>query len=498
MRLLHWLRYLRSDSSRRSGRPGRALRYGAHVERLEGRLPLGDALFSALVSASWLSDQQADVDGDLTSAMVDPLPAPHPIATWPDTERSSQPLPIDVLSGANRPQPAGERPQIVVATEQGMVWQAPIGPFDDDTLLLLSGAVLADQPLAPSDPGAAAAVCARSQWIYTGSMNYARQNHTATRVGNQVLVVGGQALGGPLPNPVRTAELYDIATGTWTLTTPPNDGWFFHTAAQLPDGRVLVVGWGTSEIFDPADQTWTDAGFVPGIGASPASTLLSDGRVLVTGGCSDWGGSPEAFLYDQASGWTVTPSMYDGRCDHTMTLLLDGTVLVAGGRSSEGSFSLAEVYDPATQSWSRVANMARAGGYHTATRLQDGRVLVAGSASNTSTEIYDPATRTWSYAGDMSQPRSNHDAISLGSCGVLVAGGGRSDISGTELYRPDQGTWVPSPNMNAGRAFHTLTEIGPGKVLAVGGRAGSSPGSPPTTNTAEIFDVLRLHPRPVG
>lgn len=55
----------------------------------------------------------------------------------------------------------------------------------------------------------------------------------------------------------------------------------------LVDGRVLIVGggYGNAELFNPATNTWSDAGG----GSDPTgerpvvtATLLADGRVLVT------------------------------------------------------------------------------------------------------------------------------------------------------------------------------------------------------------------------
>ena len=52
-------------------------------------------------------------------------------------------------------------------------------------------------------------------WANTGSLNTARTDHTATLLPNgQVLVAGGEGTTGFL----SSAELYNPATGTWTVT----------------------------------------------------------------------------------------------------------------------------------------------------------------------------------------------------------------------------------------------------------------------------------------
>jgi N-acetylneuraminic acid mutarotase len=72
-----------------------------------------------------------------------------------------------------------------------------------------------------------------------------------------VLVVGGIGSDGILAN----AELFDPATGKWTTMGALNTARVLHTAALLPNGRVLIAGGNdnnssrnlsSAELFDPA------------------------------------------------------------------------------------------------------------------------------------------------------------------------------------------------------------------------------------------------------
>ena len=72
----------------------------------------------------------------------------------------------------------------------------------------------------------------------TGNLNIARSGRTATLLPNgKVLVAGGYYAG-----PVTNAELYDPASGSWTVTGSLNMGRASHTATLLPNGKVLVAG----------------------------------------------------------------------------------------------------------------------------------------------------------------------------------------------------------------------------------------------------------------
>jgi hypothetical protein len=93
-------------------------------------------------------------------------------------------------------------------------------------------------------------------------------------------------------------------------------------------------------------------------------------------------------------------NMASPRFDHTATLLSNGKVLVTGGcDGSNAALKTAEVYDPATHTWSPVSDMASPRCGHTATLLGNGRVLVSGGVNNSgplqTAEVYDPATNTW-------------------------------------------------------------------------------------------------------
>jgi hypothetical protein len=71
-----------------------------------------------------------------------------------------------------------------------------------------------------------------------------------------------------------------------------------------------------------------------------------------------------------------TEPMHAARYGHRATLLSDGRVLVTGGGQNAGDTS-AEVYDPTSNIWtSLMSTMSAARQFHTATALPNGRVLV--------------------------------------------------------------------------------------------------------------------------
>jgi N-acetylneuraminic acid mutarotase len=176
-------------------------------------------------------------------------------------------------------------------------------------------------------------------WSPAGVMSTPRYGHAAVLLNNgQVLVAGGYERSG---RSWQTAELYDPASKTWSAAGALNARRYTARAVQLQDGRVLLIGTDTSvELYDPTTNVWTFTGSLPWTPSS-APLLLANGNVLVTGGDAS---TTESVLYDPASGlWTLTGSFNVPRTGYAASVLSTGRVLVSGGAYWSGS---AEFYTP--------------------------------------------------------------------------------------------------------------------------------------------------------
>jgi N-acetylneuraminic acid mutarotase len=339
-----------------------------------------------------------------------------------------------------------------------------------------------------------------------------------------------------------SAELYDPATGTWSITVNPSPFRYSYTATLLQNGEVLLAGGfeydciggcpsNSAELYDSATGTWTSTGNLNLARVGQTAMLLPSGKVLVFGG-----GNPgnSAELYDPATGtWSITASLNMARVAYTATLLSNGKVLVEGGNVSggPGTLNTAELYDSGAESastptptptvtptptatptatptptstpaavvspsWTITGSLNTAHNFgHTATRLPNGKVLVAGGAGDSgslnNTELYDPATGTWSTTGSLNTPRDSHTATLLQNGKVLVAGGFScgpppqvcSQLNSAELYDPVAGTWSSTGNLNTARDSHTATLLPNGIVLVAGGFLNGG-----ELNSAELYD----------
>jgi hypothetical protein len=340
-------------------------------------------------------------------------------------------------------------------------------------------------------------------WSSTGSLTTARSGHTSTLLANnKVLVVGGETNGNP-STPLASAELFNPTGGTWATTGSLTTARTGHTATLLSTGKVLVTGGrngaganASPELYDPAG-TWSAAGAMVTGRSGHSALLLPNGKVLVVGGL-DISNVPlaTAELYDPATGlWAAANSLGTARSGSSITLLANGKVLVAGGTGVAGTLASSEIYDPTLGTWAVTGSLSTARSGHIAALLPNGTVLVAaGSAVDPlgSSETFDPATGTWTALGSLGTGRTTHSATllangpALTNGKTLVAGGlrGTTALASTLLYDATARTWTATGNLGTPRYGHTATLLGNGKVLVAGGQTAAAG----FTTTTELYD----------
>jgi hypothetical protein len=418
-------------------------------------------------------------------------------------------------------------------------------------------------------------------FILTGSLNTARATHTATLLNNgMVLITAGTGSGGAA---LANAELYNSTTGLFTFTGSLNAARDGNSATLLNNGMVLVaggndtLGYGSNnyltsaELYDPASGTFTLTGSMNIARVGPTATLLNNGNVLVTSGLEDTSGdiSPNAELYKpgtltlpnlvsiavnpststlspgttqqfvaigtfgdsstqqlasvtwsssdttlaqinndvsnhgvaiavapgsptitatagsisgtatltvRPTGFVFTGTMNSPLSGQTATLLNNGMVLIAAGDTPSGAVTLAaQLYNPATGAFASTGNLNAARYNHTATLLNNGMVLIAGGNNGgllTSAELYNPSTGIFTPTGNMNIARQYHTATLLNNGMVLIAAGqdpSGNPVTSAELYNPANGAFTLTGNLNTAREQHTATLLNNGIVLIVGG-----------------------------
>lgn len=143
--------------------------------------------------------------------------------------------------------------------------------------------------------------------------------------------------------PVADVERYDSLEDTWHPTSPLAEARSRHCAVRLINGQVMIIaGAGQQrtlnsvELYNSTDDCWTAATPLGTPRFAHTATLLNNGHVLVCAGNNQYQGTGQVLdsveIYDPANdSWTVAPWIPIARMDHSATLLASGEVLVLGG-----------------------------------------------------------------------------------------------------------------------------------------------------------------------
>lgn len=244
-----------------------------------------------------------------------------------------------------------------------------------------------------------------------------------------------------------------------------------HKATMLKDGMILVTGglndgWSTSKcsVFDFVFKHWP-AMVEPRHGHGLVT--LNDGRAFVFGGKS-WTeqrrtSGTESILdsieyfctrfYQWKEHWVM---MLDRRYLFAAVVLTDGRVLLSGGIYKGKGLATCMIFDPVKETFVYCASMNSYRCNHCGILLPCGRVLVTGGSvapyanglpiASATCEMYDPISDTWTAAAPMRHAREHHCCVLLATC-VMVFGG-KANVSEysarVELFMLDDEKWHPS------------------------------------------------------
>jgi hypothetical protein len=185
----------------------------------------------------------------------------------------------------------------------------------------------------------------------TGNLNVARAGASSTLLANgKVLVAGGVFYTGTPPfslvaHYLASAELYDPATGTFTLTRSLHTARGGQSVTVLGNGNVLLAAGqndganggylASAELYNPATGKFTVPGSLNTLRILHTAHLLASGQVLIVAG-NHFGSIASAELYDPTTGsFSNAASLNTPRQGHKSVLLPNGQVLAVGGYESQ-------------------------------------------------------------------------------------------------------------------------------------------------------------------
>ena len=249
-------------------------------------------------------------------------------------------------------------------------------------------------------------------WTPTNEpMDYARWYPSNVTLGNgEIAVVAGVNQIGQHSN---TPEVFETNSGGgWrALTTAMLQLALYPYLHLAPNGKVFVSGpeRATRYLDTSGSGGWTAvATRVVDYNRDYGSSVTYDvGKVVIIGGGNPPISSAETIdLNNPSPSWTTRGSMASARRQMNSTILPNGKVLVTGGTSTGGDDSgdsleaagallTTEMWDPGNGNFTTMASMTKPRLYHsTAILLGDGRVLTAGGGrpgtEQRNAQIYSP------------------------------------------------------------------------------------------------------------
>jgi hypothetical protein len=214
----------------------------------------------------------------------------------------------------------------------------------------------------------------------------------------RVLVLGTGSI-----TTVQPSYIFEMnnPTGGLTVSTlgPHNNS----AIVQLRDGRLMLHGGASNEIFDLSNNLFTAFSMAPIQQCFRSGIQLQNDTVLFVGGnagCSAAsGGSPTSYYYDLGTGvWVTGPQMNASHFQPSIVELPSHELLIFGGNHND---SIVERYNPVSGAFSPAGYLDFPAIATDAELLQDGRVLVTLRTSNNRywADFYDPSTNTSELVG---------------------------------------------------------------------------------------------------
>ena len=369
----------------------------------------------------------------------------------------------------------GATPNATFGTGGSTVWLA--------ATLVLKGASSSSSPTAPGTPSSVNATAGNASatvfWSAPSDGGSPITSYTVTPYIGTTAQPTTTVSGSPAPASALVAGLTNGTSYTFTVTATNAVG----TSAASAASNAVVPS------AQPQGQ-WGPLVTSPYV--SIHTVLLNDGREIQWDG---WKTPTQTYIYNPAAGtYTEIDAPASIFCGGNAKLP-DGRVLVVGGFgvAATGMLGIVDtnIFNPATQTWTKMANMHMPRWYPDLTELPDGRyVVISGNSTDSSTwadtpELYDPSTNTWTLLSGISTPQVHeleYPFSYLAPNGKIFTIGPREDVS----YWLDANAQTWTPVGSSGVVNGSSVMYLPGKILYSGGASSINTSTPAQANAATI------------
>lgn len=213
-------------------------------------------------------------------------------------------------------------------------------------------------------------------------------------------------------------------------------------------------------------------------------TCVLDGKIYSIGGTYYSEPVNTLEVYDPATDtWSRKADMPTARQGLSANVVNGKIYAIGGGDVSSYSnpkaFSTVEEYDPETDTWTTKTEMPTARGFHTANVI-DGKIYVIGGSSGLpyrqiailTVEVYDPATDTWTQKGDIPERIGAGHSSTIN--GKIYTFSGYNGFRKVYEYDPVADSWTRKSDISTGRVSPGTCVLN-GKIYVMGGHTGVGP-----------------------
>ena len=236
---------------------------------------------------------------------------------------------------------------VVPALPEPRKWHSACGTGDGRVVVVGGGQAQTALQWLPGSVG----------WALLPDMTAGRHSHAAAFLPDgRVMVIGGYNESGDVES-VASAEVLAADGSGWSALTPMSAGRAEHVAALLPCGRLLVAGgWSsgrvlkTAKLWDPATGAWSDLPPMAHERSGAGCCALPSGRLAVVGGYHN-GYRSDAEAFDPVTRtWQPLPPMANNRYSFGL-VAVSGGLLAAGGNYEGNQGVRDELFDEASGRW---------------------------------------------------------------------------------------------------------------------------------------------------
>jgi hypothetical protein len=241
--------------------------------------------------------------------------------------------------------------------------------------------------------------------------------------GNQVILAEGW----------NRIMVLDLQSRAWSVSTPWSEGGCAGGSAILRSGVSLVCGDLVSPsrkaaLYDPSSGTWKRLPDLKLARKGHRAFRLSTGAVLVAGGITEeetishvirlFSVTNQCETYHPEEGrFMDAPRMKDARGEYAACVLSDGTLMVAGGCVGQSILTRSvECFDPRENCWKDVMPLPEVRYRGELVGLPNGAAVLVGGydphdpeLDTSHTLLYDPQRRTWVRGPRLRKPKEGYE-----------------------------------------------------------------------------------------